>query len=128
MHEAILLNATPYQLSWFCTVPNVCPSGTLRERTVHLAQLVRLCRVGQWLADTIIVAQRGYDYGKRQDISSSTNPARMGQIGERCSKKRNFVSRIDKRLHQATIDPRDWQFFNHPTPSQSEGLNQSGMS
>jgi hypothetical protein len=40
MHEAILLNATPYQLSWFCTVPNV--------RTVHLAQLVRLCRVGQW--------------------------------------------------------------------------------
>ncbi len=56
MHEAILLNATPYQLSWFCTVPNVCPmsfghatrTGTLRERTVHLAQLVRLCRVGQW--------------------------------------------------------------------------------
>jgi hypothetical protein len=28
MHKAILLNATPYQLSWFCTVPRVC--------TVHL--------------------------------------------------------------------------------------------
>ena len=56
-----------------------------------------------------------------------TQPS-LGQIGERCSKKRNFVSPIDKRLHQATIDPRDWQFFNHPTPSQSEGLNQSGMS
>ena len=45
MHEAIFLNATPYQLSRFCTVPNVCPmsfghatrTGTLRERTVHLA-------------------------------------------------------------------------------------------
>ena len=44
MHEAILLNATPYQLSWFCTVPNVCPmsfghatrTGTLRECPVHL--------------------------------------------------------------------------------------------
>jgi hypothetical protein len=68
---------------------------------------VRLCQSGQWLADKMIVAQVGYDYGKRQNISSSTDSARMGQIGERCSKKRNFVSRIDKRLHQATTDPGD---------------------
>jgi hypothetical protein len=120
MHEAILLNATPYQLSWFCTVPNV--------RTVHLAQLVRLCRVGQWLADTDNCSTSRLRLWQETRYFEFDYPARMGQIGERCSKKGNFVSRIDKRLHQATIDPRDWQFFNHPTPSQSQGLNQSGMS
>ncbi|WP_158054773.1 hypothetical protein [Scytonema sp. HK-05] len=46
MHEAIFLNATPYQLSWFCTVPNV--------RTVHL-HCSSFVSSGQWLADTISV-------------------------------------------------------------------------
>jgi hypothetical protein len=64
MHKAILLNATPYQLSWFRTVPNVCPmsfghatrTGTLRERTVHKRKQVRLCRVVSGSADKTMIA------------------------------------------------------------------------
>ncbi|WP_211176302.1 hypothetical protein [Brasilonema sp. UFV-L1] len=77
---------------------------------------------GQWLADTIIVAQLGYDYGKRQNISSSTDSARMGQVGECCSKKRNFVSRIDKRLRQAITKFREGRLLSHPVPLMTFGI------
>jgi hypothetical protein len=90
-----------------------------RSQSSHCSpsKLVRLCRFGQWLADIINVAQLGYSYGKRQNISSSTNPARMGQIGERGSQQRNLISRINQRLHQAITKPRERRFLNHLTLS-----------
>jgi hypothetical protein len=48
---------------------------------------------GQWLADIIIVAQIDYDYGKRQSISSSADPARMGQARKNSAQQRNLFSR-----------------------------------
>ena len=76
---------------------------------------VRLCRVGQWLADIIIVAQIDYNYGKRQSISSSANPARMGQARKNSESSRNLFSRSapliisndyrPQRLATRTISP-----------------------
>ncbi|OKH57327.1 hypothetical protein NIES2130_20345 [Scytonema sp. HK-05] len=56
MHEAIFLNATPYQLSWFCTVPNVCPSGTHSRSHCTPCKQVRLCRVVSGSADKTMIA------------------------------------------------------------------------
>ncbi len=68
---------------------------------------------GQWLADIIIVAQIDYDYGKRQSISSSANPARMGQARKNSESSRNLFSRSASRLYQTTTDLRDWRLFRY---------------
>ena len=92
------------------------PTYALRARyanALFTCIAVRLCRVGQWLADIIIVAQIDYNYGKRQSISSSANPARMGQARKNSQSSRDFFSRNSSRLYQATTAPRDWRLFGH---------------
>ena len=96
----------------------LCPSDTLRERARYANALFTLqassfVSSGQWLADIIIVAQIDYDYGKRQSISSSANPARMGQARKNSESSRNLFSRSASRLYQTTTDLRDWRLFRY---------------
>jgi hypothetical protein len=58
--------------------PTYALRARTRVRTVHKRKQVRLCRVVSGSADIIIVAQIDYDYGNRQSISSSANPAKFG--------------------------------------------------
>jgi len=104
MHTTIFLNATPYQLSRFRPFP---------EFALFTCIAVRLCQSSQWLADIIIVAHIDYDYGKRQSISSSPNPARMGQTRKNSAQERGLFSRSASRLYQTTTDSRDWRLFGH---------------
>jgi len=57
------------------------PTYALRARyanALFTLQASSFVSSGQWLADIIIVAQTDYDYGKRQSISSSADPAKFG--------------------------------------------------
>jgi hypothetical protein len=68
---------------------------------------------GQWLADRVIVAQGGYDNGKRQGISSTTEPAGTGQVGKQCKSKRHLVSRTNSGLCQ---EPTELAYFGGIEP------------
>lgn len=61
---------------------------------------VRLSQSGQPLADTIIVAQTGYGYAKRQSISSSIDSAGTRQVGAQCSRARHIERRTHSGLYQ----------------------------
>ena len=92
------------------------PTYALRARyanALFTLQASSFVSSGQWLADIIIVAQIDYDYGKRQSISSSADPARMGQARKNSAQERNLFSRSASRLYQATTVPRDWRLFRH---------------
>ncbi len=69
-----------------------------------LLRRVRLSQSGQWLADIIIVAQRDYDYGKRQSISSAADSTRIGQVGAQCRRARHLQRRTDSGLYQKVAE------------------------
>mgnify|MGYP001167442675 CR=1 FL=1 len=65
-----------------------------------LLRRVRLSQSGQWLADTMIVAQKDYNYGERQGISSSIDTTGIGQTGTKRARAGNIKCRIDSGLYQ----------------------------
>ena len=61
---------------------------------------VRLSQSGQWLADTIIVVQKDYNYGKRQSVSGSVDSAGMGQVRTQRARARHIKRRANAGLYQ----------------------------
>jgi hypothetical protein len=63
---------------------------------------------GQWLADTIIVAQQGYDYGKGQSISSKVDRTGIRKAGVQRPRARDIQCGTDSRLYQKVADLGDF--------------------